>query len=77
MLSHYRHFTQVIFALFSSKNALNYRSRRYHELSCYSFPGAPPPPLRARQTGNLGSTTMTFDSIVFPDIANGGLVGEF
>jgi hypothetical protein len=34
-------------------------------------------PLRARQTGNLGSTTMTFDSIVFPDIANGGLVGEF
>jgi hypothetical protein len=41
MLSHYRHFTQVIFALFSSQNALNYQSRRYHELSCYSFPGGP------------------------------------
>jgi hypothetical protein len=40
MLSHYRHFTQVIFPLSSPQNVLNYRSRRYHELS-YSFPGGP------------------------------------
>jgi hypothetical protein len=34
-------------------------------------------PLRARQTGNLGSTTIAFDGIAFPDTANGELVGEF
>jgi hypothetical protein len=43
-------------------------------LLAIAFPAAP---LRARQTGNLDSTTIAFDGIAFPDTANGGSVGEF
>ena len=38
---------------------------------------SPAGPLRARRTGNLGSTTIAFDGIAFPDTANGGLVGMY